>query len=443
MVKCMKLLGNSSHSISPIQKWQLYRCCVLPIVLYSFQLWFYNKVLMAYHMKLLNKMQKRAAIWILGAFKTSPSEGIEAIVGIIPIKFYLQKLAKCSLICPFKLPENHIVRNLMDDSPRYNITSNPYAIGSLTNQQRNITKEHIINANVKSYGIFPSFNSLHQEFTPGNRLSDKFSDRFSFVLVNKKGKENDHAQELDNLVLHNSASSTALIVTDASIKNDITTSVAHIHQTNIPLIKTVHHTVFVTSLEVELFAMRCGINQACNKDNILKIIVITNSIHAAKLIFDSSLHPLQSYLAAILSELQLFFNKSQDNTIEFWECSSHLKWRFYKDIDKDSKSFNPTPIFPYKTSWDYCKKTDSDDVIKQWKMQFQASDRKGNNFMDLLDDDSNVIEPSYIKGGAWLQVFGHSNSLCTQATRVITNHTPIGEFCLRFFPKRKLQVPIQ
>ena len=76
-------------------------------------------------------------------------------------------------------------------------------------------------------------------------------------------------------------------------------------------------------------------------------------------------------------------------------------------------------------------------------MQFQASDRKGNNFMDLLDDDSNVIEPSYIKGGAWLQVFGHSNSLCTQATRVITNHTPIGEFCLRFFPKRKLQVPIQ
>ena len=67
-------------------------------------------------------------------------------------------------------------------------------------------------------------------------------------------------------------------------------------------------------------------------------------------------------------------------------------------------------------SWDYCKKTDSDDVIKQWKMQFQASDGKGNNFMDLLDDDSNVIEPSYIKRGPWLQVFGHSNSLCARAT---------------------------
>ena len=32
-------------------------------------------------------------------------------------------------------------------------------------------------------------------------------------------------------------------------------------------------------------------------------------------------------------------------------------------------------------------------------MQFQASDGKENNFMDLLDNDSNIIELSYIKGG--------------------------------------------
>jgi len=37
-VKCMKILGNSSHSIMPLQKQLLYRCCILPIALYSFQL---------------------------------------------------------------------------------------------------------------------------------------------------------------------------------------------------------------------------------------------------------------------------------------------------------------------------------------------------------------------------------------------------------------------
>jgi len=43
-------------------------------------------------MKILWKMQRRAAIWILGAFKTFPVKSIEAIVGIIPIKLHLQKL---------------------------------------------------------------------------------------------------------------------------------------------------------------------------------------------------------------------------------------------------------------------------------------------------------------------------------------------------------------
>ena len=89
MVKCMKLLSNSSRSINPLQKHLLYRTCILPIALYGFQLWFYNHAPMAYHMKILNKMQRRAAIWILEAFKTSPSYGIEAIVGLIPIKLYL------------------------------------------------------------------------------------------------------------------------------------------------------------------------------------------------------------------------------------------------------------------------------------------------------------------------------------------------------------------
>jgi len=107
--------------------------------------------------------------------------------------------------------------------------------------------------------------------------------------------------------------------------------------------------------------------------------------------------------------------------------------RFHKDVNKDSKLFNPTPIFSCKISWDYCKKTDSNDIIKQWKMRFQASDGKGNNFMDLLNDDFNIIELSYTKREPWLQAFGHLNSFCTRATRAITNHMPIGEFCLRFF----------
>jgi len=236
-------------------------------------------------MKILDKMQRRAAIWILGAFKTLPSEGIEAIAGIIPIKFHLQKIARRLQIRLFKLPTNYILRNLMDESPPLSNLPNPHSIGLLTNRQRILTKGHLIDSYNKAHGIFPSFSPLNPEFSPGHRITDNFSDCFSFNLVNKKEKEKDniHAQELDNMVLHNSSlPHTALVITDASIKNDIATSISHVHIANCPLTKTVHHVSFVTSMEVELFAIRCGINQACSNDIVSKIIVVTNSIHAAK-----------------------------------------------------------------------------------------------------------------------------------------------------------------
>ena len=88
-----------------------------------------------------------------------------------------------------------------------------------------------------------------------------------------------------------SSNSTAIIVSDASIKNDIATSISHMHIANQPLIKMLHYAVLVMTTEVELFIIRYGINQACSKDNVSKIVVVTNSIHVAKKIFDSTSHP--------------------------------------------------------------------------------------------------------------------------------------------------------
>ena len=71
-------------------------------------------------------------------------------------------------------------------------------------------------------------------------------------------------------------------------------------------------------------------------------------------------------------------------------------------------------------------------------MTFQASDLKRKQFLDLLDDELNIIEPSYTKEGLQIKHFRHSNSSCARATRAITNHAPIGEYYLRFFPKEDI-----
>jgi len=130
-------------------------------------------------------------------------------------------------------------------------------------------------------------------------------------------------QQLDKITIKSSSdSSCALVIIDASVKNNIATSISHTHMHNKPLIKMLHHIVYITSLEAELFAIRCRINQASNLSDILKIIVVTDSIHMTKRIFDPSTHHFQVHTATILKELWSFFSHYQDNSIEFWECPS-------------------------------------------------------------------------------------------------------------------------
>ena len=393
-------------------------------------------------MKILGKIQRRATIWILDAFRTLPTSRIEAIVGLIPIKFYLHKLASRSQLRSAALPKNHLIKTLIEDAP--NTYSKPplHSINSLTDCQKSSIKDHLVDSYNKLHGIFPFFSHLDPELILGSRVIDTFQDRFLFNLSNKVKNNTARSQQLNDMTIISSLSPhMVLVVSDTSIKHDIATLVLHVHMQDKSLIKTVHHAVFITSTEAELFTIRCGLNQACNEEEISKIIVVTNSIHVAKKIFDTKLHPYQIHATAILKELRQFFSKRQENHIEFWECPSHLKWNLHCSTNKDSKAFKLVLVLPSKISWDFCKKIDSDNYINLWKMTFQASDGKGNQFLDLMDDNLETIEPSYTKEGPWLQAFGHSNSLCTRATRAITNHTLIGKYCLRFFPKEEFKCP--
>ena len=175
-VKCMKFLGNSIWGINPIQKHLLYRCCILPIALYGFQLWFYNKVPLSYPMKILRKMQRRAIIWILEAFKTLPTEGLKAIAELIPIKLHLHKLTSRSQLHSAALPENHLIKTLMNDSLNTCYKPLPHLINTLTDCQKISIKGHLIDSNNKLYRVFPSFSPLNPEFNLGSRIINIFPD---------------------------------------------------------------------------------------------------------------------------------------------------------------------------------------------------------------------------------------------------------------------------
>ena len=73
--------------------------------------------------------------------------------------------------------------------------------------------------------------------------------------------------------------------------------------------KTIHYAVNITSTETELFAIRYRINQTVQIPEASHIVVITDTIHSVRCIFDSTTHCYQIQLIAIALHLRIFFNK--------------------------------------------------------------------------------------------------------------------------------------
>jgi len=104
----------------------------------------------------------------------------------------------------------------------------PSSLSFFTDRQKAKIKSHLVDSNKRAYGTFPSFSLLHPELSPDVRIIDTFLDRFSFNYSGKS--DNQHLQQLDSMVIEALLlQSTAIVVTDTSIKNNIATSILHMH----------------------------------------------------------------------------------------------------------------------------------------------------------------------------------------------------------------------
>ena len=154
-----------------------------------------------------------------------------------------------------------------------------------------------------------------------------------------------------------------LIISDTSIQNNVATSIAYIHIHNRPIIKTLYHIANITSTKAKLFTIRYGINQAISLLGISKIIIVIDSIHVTRKIFSLLIHSFQVHLAAISKELRKFFIANNNNSIEFWECSSYYDQPLFKSINRDIKHFHQMSFLSCKLSWDFSKKSKCNDII--------------------------------------------------------------------------------
>ena len=167
---------------------------------------------------------------------------------------------------------------------------------------------------------------MNSEFLPGSRLIDIFSSCFSIYKADYCNKESKaaHCCKLDNLVFNTLLDPNSVIaVSNTSIKNNIAISIAYIYSFSSLIKKIIYYTIDITSMEAELFAIRCGINQAIQIDGFSHIIIITDTIYIAFKIFNSSVHLYHFQSIDISKDLRSFFDKHSSNSIKFWDCPNN------------------------------------------------------------------------------------------------------------------------
>jgi len=124
LVKAMKMLGSSTRGLPPREKHLLYHSCVLPIATYGYRLWFFNGAQCKKALSSLKTMQCKAAIWITGAFSTSPTGGVKSLAGLIPVHLHLQKMAGQANYQAATLSDSHPLQSLSHALPRLGLVLN-------------------------------------------------------------------------------------------------------------------------------------------------------------------------------------------------------------------------------------------------------------------------------------------------------------------------------
>ena len=159
--------------------------------------------------------------------------------------------------------KQHVINLLLDENYSKKAKLHYLLLEYLTDKQHSKVKSSIVDINNCLNEVFPAFDRLHKELSSSFQLVDTLPDHISFHIVNCKNNKvkNAHLCNLNKIFedfLSNS--NTILVISDASIKNNIVTSILHIHSSWNVLTKTIHHVINITSTEAELFSIRCGIN---------------------------------------------------------------------------------------------------------------------------------------------------------------------------------------
>ncbi|CAA7270790.1 unnamed protein product [Cyclocybe aegerita] len=430
----MCMLRNSTRGLSPKQRRLLYRSCVVPIATYGYRLWYFDGACNKGAMNQLKQMQRKAALWIMGAFCTSPTGSLEALAGLIPVHLRLKKLATCAVYRVATLSDTHPLCSMMCERLLRQAEPHARSAALMTPAMRGKVKSTVMEVDERVHTLTESFEPFAPEAHPGDWLLDRYADHLHF---DERDPTQDRRPYLDELIAKARANPlTVLAATDGSVSQSNqyqAASAAIIYMGHHELERTRYVSGRVTAPDAELNAISCAVRLAVKQANCQHIMVFTDSMGSAHRAVDPSVHSGQAFSLAVCCALQEWFEADDFHRITFVYIPSALQW----DIHGEAHKY----VTELKVRVGRRKRDNSIDVLcsraahsvlDSWSSTFQNPTYQGSEFLELQQPDGGLLQPSYLNGGPWLSTFRHSITEFTHVCQCITGHTPIGAYYCRF-----------
>jgi hypothetical protein len=385
----MGMLGNSNRGLLPMQKRLLYRTCVLPIATYGYRLWYYDKAKVKGLMSSLSRMQWRAALWIIGAFRTSPTGGCEAIAGLIPIHLHIHRLADQSSFRANILSAFHPLRTLL--GPGRSMAAKPHAqsIYHMTEVMQTKVKSSLMEVNSKMLDVGEVFKPLCPELTPGKQFMDRFLEQVTFFEKPWGMKPEDWTDTLDEAV------DQACQLTDhvSVFSNASSTKKAHLQAASAAFIECrgsnlvwiKHPASRATAPDAELFAIHLGLLRCLRLEDIETILVFTDSMASACVVVDPSTHSGQSHSLAVIWALIPWLEADSLCKVQFWYIPSQVRWDNHGEVHKYvTSTMGKVAVTPAtRATLNFCREKSFAQNLDCWDNMFNDPKYRGSNFLHL------------------------------------------------------------
>jgi len=136
--------------------------------------------------------------------------------------------------------------------------------------------------------------------------------------------------------------------------------------------------------------IRLGVVKATSFD-VKRIIIITDSLTAARRAVDASIHSGQAHSLAIVQALRGFFTNHPNRSIHFWDCPSKAQWSLYFLAHEDATSTKIAAGCHPATLLDALRSKSAAACLDAWKTSFTHPSSQGRHFLSLKGGIKNLL----------------------------------------------------